>query len=62
MEHVLTSDDVCNGKPAPDIFIAAARRLGADASACIVFEDSPHGVTAGALCNQLTAIAIAMFI
>jgi hypothetical protein len=58
MEHVLTSDDVCNGKPAPDIFIAAARRLGADASTCIVFEDSPHGVTAGALCSQLTAISI----
>jgi beta-phosphoglucomutase-like phosphatase (HAD superfamily) len=47
MAHVLTSADVSNGKPSPDIFLAAARRLGADASACIVFEDSPHGVTAG---------------
>ncbi len=48
MAHVLTSADVSNGKPSPDIFLAAANRLGATASACIVFEDSPHGVTAGA--------------
>ena len=48
MSHVLTSADVSHGKPSPDIFIAAANRLGADCSACIAFEDSPHGVTSGA--------------
>jgi pseudouridine-5'-monophosphatase len=34
------------GKPAPDIFLLCAERLGADASQCIAFEDSPNGVTA----------------
>jgi beta-phosphoglucomutase-like phosphatase (HAD superfamily) len=48
MAHVLTSADAVNGKPCPDIFLAAASRLGVDPCACIVFEDSPHGVTAGA--------------
>jgi hypothetical protein len=47
MAHVLTSADVLCGKPSPDIFLAAAHRLGVSPTACIVFEDSPHGVTAG---------------
>jgi len=34
------------GKPAPDIFLLAARRLGADPSTCLVFEDSPAGLEA----------------
>jgi len=34
------------GKPAPDIFLLAARSLGADPAACLVFEDAPAGVEA----------------
>ena len=34
------------GKPAPDIFLAAAKRLGTDPRACIVFEDAPFGIEA----------------
>jgi HAD superfamily hydrolase (TIGR01509 family) len=34
-------------KPAPDIFLEAARRLGIDPAACIVFEDAVNGVQAG---------------
>jgi len=37
---------VDNGKPAPDLFLHAAATLGVDSAACIVVEDSPHGVTA----------------
>jgi HAD superfamily hydrolase (TIGR01509 family) len=37
---------VVHPKPAPDIFLLAARELGTEASACIVFEDSPAGVLA----------------
>ena len=33
-------------KPAPDIYLAAARRLGVDTDDCLVFEDSPAGVQA----------------
>ena len=34
------------GKPAPDVFLLAAARLGVDAGACWAFEDSPAGVQA----------------
>jgi HAD superfamily hydrolase (TIGR01509 family) len=34
------------GKPHPDIFIEAARRLGVPAAACVVFEDAPLGIEA----------------
>ena len=47
-ETVVTADDpeVGAAKPAPDIFLVAARRLGVDPKDCLVFEDSPFGVTA----------------
>ena len=35
------------GKPAPDSFLLAAERLGADPAACLVLEDAPSGVAAG---------------
>ena len=38
--------DVPNSKPAPDIFLEAARRLGKQPSACLVFEDALTGATA----------------
>ena len=34
------------GKPAPDLFLEAARRLGAPADECMVFEDSDEGIEA----------------
>jgi HAD superfamily hydrolase (TIGR01509 family) len=36
-------DEVQQGKPAPDIFLLAAQRLGVEAERCLVFEDSEHG-------------------
>jgi mannitol-1-/sugar-/sorbitol-6-phosphatase len=44
---MVTADDVVNGKPAPDGYRLAARRLGVDPSACLVFEDAPAGIAAG---------------
>jgi mannitol-1-/sugar-/sorbitol-6-/2-deoxyglucose-6-phosphatase len=38
--------DVPRGKPAPDVFLAAARRLGVVPASCVAIEDSPTGVIA----------------
>jgi len=43
---VVCGDEVQNGKPAPDIFLAAAKKLGAAPQRCLVFEDSDNGVKA----------------
>jgi len=43
----ITAEDIANGKPAPDCYIAAARRLGKDVTQCAVFEDAPAGIAAG---------------
>ena len=44
--NVFRAVEVANGKPAPDLFLLAARRLGEDPSSCIVIEDSVLGVEA----------------
>jgi HAD superfamily hydrolase (TIGR01509 family) len=41
-------DEVANGKPAPDVYLLAADRLGVDPAACIAVEDTGHGAAAGA--------------
>ena len=46
-EVLITADDVRYGKPHPEGYLAAARRLGVEIKECVVVEDSPTGVTAG---------------
>lgn len=46
LDLVVSGDDVSRGKPHPDIFLLAAKRLGAKAKDCVVLEDSPSGITA----------------
>lgn len=41
-----SADQVARGKPAPDLFLLAARELGVPPEECVVIEDSPHGVAA----------------
>jgi HAD superfamily hydrolase (TIGR01509 family) len=41
---VVTADDVAHGKPEPDIYLEACRRLGHPPRACTALEDSPPGV------------------
>jgi HAD superfamily hydrolase (TIGR01509 family) len=43
---IFSAADVANGKPAPDLFLHAARQIGVDPSSCVVVEDSPYGVQA----------------
>jgi len=43
---VVTSDDVRHGKPAPDIFLLAARRMRVPPEKCVVFEDAAPGIAA----------------
>lgn len=43
-DEVITADDVAIGKPAPDIYLEAARRLGVPPVKCLAMEDAPAGV------------------
>jgi HAD superfamily hydrolase (TIGR01509 family) len=43
---IVTGDDVNHGKPAPDIYLEAARRLGVAPERCIALEDSHNGLRA----------------
>ena len=43
---IATRDDVAHGKPHPDVYLEAARRLGVPPGNCIAFEDSNTGLTA----------------
>lgn len=44
--QIFSVEDVSRGKPAPDLFLHAAREMGATPAACAVVEDSPAGVEA----------------
>jgi HAD superfamily hydrolase (TIGR01509 family) len=55
--HVVGFDAVERPKPAPDVFLEAARRLGASPAGCIAFEDSAAGVAA-ALAAGMTVVHV----
>ncbi|HKO28962.1 MAG TPA: HAD family hydrolase [Solirubrobacteraceae bacterium] len=44
--HIFSATEVANGKPAPDLFLHAASRMGAAPADCVVVEDSRYGVQA----------------
>ena len=64
-DTIVSADDVEHGKPAPDIFLEAARRLKVPPEACLVFEDADAGVTAataaGMACVDIRKFPIAAF-
>ena len=45
--HIYSTEQVARGKPAPDIYLFAAEKLGVSPSRCLVIEDSQHGTHAG---------------
>jgi pseudouridine-5'-monophosphatase len=54
---IVTGNEIPRGKPNPDIFLEAARRLGVEPHRCAVFEDAPSGAQAGRRAGA-TVIAI----
>jgi HAD superfamily hydrolase (TIGR01509 family) len=53
-EVSVAGDEIEHGKPAPDMFLAAAERLGMAPERCVVVEDSPPGVQAGVAAHMPT--------
>jgi beta-phosphoglucomutase-like phosphatase (HAD superfamily) len=54
----LGGDDIENGKPAPDIYIKAARLLGLEAAECVAIEDSPIGLAAASSSGAYTVCTL----
>lgn len=54
-DAVFSSSMVKRGKPAPDLFLFAADKMGIDPSRCVVIEDSPYGVE-GAVAAGMVAL------
>ena len=50
---IVSGEEVTRGKPAPDIYVAAAEKLGVSASACAAVEDSTNGLRAAAAAGML---------
>jgi HAD superfamily hydrolase (TIGR01509 family) len=59
-EAVVSAEDVEHPKPAPDIYLEAARRLGAEPTECAALEDSPTGVAA-AVAARMKVIGVPYF-
>jgi len=53
----VSSEEVARGKPAPDVYLEAARRLGVAATQCAAVEDSTNGLCAAAAAG-MTVIAV----
>jgi HAD superfamily hydrolase (TIGR01509 family) len=54
---VVSSEQVARGKPAPDVYLAAAARLGVPAADCVAVEDSANGLRAAAAAG-MTVVAV----
>jgi sugar-phosphatase len=55
--HMITADDVIQGKPSPEPYLKGAALLGVTASDCLVFEDTPAGI-ASAHASAMQAIGL----
>jgi len=53
---VVSSDEVEHGKPAPDVYLEAARRLGVAPARCLVVEDSINGLRSGVDAGMTTVL------
>ena len=55
---LVTVDDVVHGKPHPEPFLEAARRLGVDPRRCLVVEDAPKGLEAAQAAGCFTLAVV----
>ena len=55
---LVTADDVTRGKPHPEPFLEAARRLGVDPQRCLVVEDAPKGLEAAKAAGCFTLAVV----
>jgi HAD superfamily hydrolase (TIGR01509 family) len=53
---IVTRDQVARGKPAPDLFLEAARRLGVPPEACLALEDSETGLAAACSAGMIAVL------
>jgi beta-phosphoglucomutase-like phosphatase (HAD superfamily) len=55
--HITSGQEVTHGKPSPDIYLLAVKKLGVKAEECIVFEDSENGARA-AIAARLKVVVV----
>jgi sugar-phosphatase len=57
---IVTGEDIEHGKPAPDCFLLAAKRLGKKIENCLVFEDAPAGIRAAEAASAAVVVVTAL--
>ena len=55
-DKVQSAADIKNGKPAPDVYLAASKLLGLEPCECMAFEDSPNGVRSASSAGCITVM------
>lgn len=53
-DAIVAGNEVANGKPAPDVFLLTAEKMGVNPENCFVFEDSQNGIKAGVAAGMKT--------
>ena len=61
IDEIASGAEVENGKPAPDVFLLAAKRLGVDPKDCLILEDSKAGIKAGKASGAMGCMVPDMF-
>lgn len=61
IDEIASGAEVENGKPAPDVFLLAAKRLGVDSKDCLILEDSKAGIKAGKASGAMVFMVPDMF-
>lgn len=61
IDEIASGAEVENGKPAPDVFLLAAKRLDVDPKDCLILEDSKAGIKAGKASGAMVFMVPDMF-